>query len=162
MGHIADMMKARAPRIRRDEAGRLTILHEDEWVYVEMRPCFPWRRPREYLSLRNDEKEELALVRHLNDLDDESRTAIEAALEEAQFAFTVTGIEAIEKDFEIRIWNVRTLSGPRTFTTKLEDWPEQQGDGRVVIRDLSGDIYVIENLQQMDRKSRDLLWAFVV
>lgn len=102
------------------------------------------------------------MVRHLEDLDEDSRSAVKAALDEAQFTFRIVGIEEIEKDFEIRIWNVRTQSGPRVFTTKLEDWPEQQSDGRVVIRDLSGDIYVIENLQQMDRKSRDLLWAFVV
>lgn len=35
-------------------------------------------------------------------------------------------------------------------------------DGQIVLRDLAGDLYVIPDKAQLDKHSRDLLWAFVV
>jgi len=149
------------PVLRRDADGRLTALKDDQWIAVKMRPCFPWSLPEQFLSLRDHDNNEIALVEKADDLDAESRTALEAALEEAAFAFTIVDVEKVEKDFELRNWYVTTQAGPRRFTTKLEDWPQQKPDGSFVITDLAGDLYVVRDVAQLPAKAQKILWAYV-
>ena len=49
----------------------------------------------------------------------------------------------------------------RSFQTHLDDWPRALPNGGILIRDVAGDLYRIAPPSQMDRKSRELLWAFV-
>ena len=127
---------------------------------VVLRPCFPWSYPTGFLTVRDMEGNELAQINSLDDLDAPSRKAVREALTEARFSFLITRIEAIEKDFELRLWRVETAQGKRTFQTKLEDWPQTLADGGVVIRDLAGDLYHVPDPDLLDKHSGQLLWAF--
>ncbi|MGF1447782.1 MAG: DUF1854 domain-containing protein [Opitutales bacterium] len=150
--------------LRIDGTGRLRFIRGDDNIAVTVRPCFPWSSPREYISLRRvGEKDdsEVALVPHLEDLDSESRRALEQVLGEAGFMLEVTGIEAIERDFELRTWKVQTRQGPRSFQTKLEDWPIRLPSQGIVLRDLGGDLYHIADPHGLDKKSFQKIWAFL-
>jgi hypothetical protein len=113
------------------------------------------------VSLRDDDEEEFALVADLADLDPTSRSALEAALAEAGFVFVVTAIRDVEEEVEIRAWKVDTLQGPRRFQTRLDDWPRELPGGGILIRDVAGDLYHVPEPKALDRRSRQLLWAFV-
>ncbi len=150
--------------LRIDGTGRLRFIRGDDNIAVTVRPCFPWSSPREYISLRRvGEKDdsEVALVPRLEDLDSESRRALERVLGEAGFMLEVTAIEAIERDFELRTWKVQTQQGPRRFQTKLEDWPIRLPSQGIVLRDLGGDLYHISDPQGLDKKSFQKIWAFL-
>ncbi|MGF1484272.1 MAG: DUF1854 domain-containing protein [Opitutales bacterium] len=150
--------------LRLDGTGRLRLIRGDENIAVTVRPCFPWSSPREYISLRKvGEKDdtEVALVPSLDDLDSESRRALEQVLGEAGFMLEITAIEAIERDFELRTWQVQTRQGARRFQTKLEDWPIRLPSKGIVLRDLSGDLYHIGDPQALDKKSFQRIWAFL-
>ena len=95
------------------------------------------------------------------DLDQRSRAALERALAVAGFVFEVTQVLEIEEEVEIRRWRVETEQGPRTFQTRLDDWPRTLPHGGLLIRDLAGDLYHLAAPGQLDRHSRELLWAFV-
>jgi hypothetical protein len=57
---------------------------------------------------------------------------------------------------------VETRQGPRSFQTHLDDWPRTLlTHGGILIRDVAGDLYRLAAPQLMDKKSRELLWAFV-
>ena len=127
---------------------------------VVLRPCFPWTHPTEFLTVRDMDGNELTQINTLDDLDATSRKAVREALTEARFSFLITRIEAIEKDFELRLWRVETAQGKRTFQTKLEDWPQTLAGGGVVIRDLAGDLYHVPDPDLLDKRSGRLLWAF--
>jgi hypothetical protein len=73
----------------------------------------------------------------------------------------VTSIVEVEEEVEIRTWKVETRQGPRTFQTKLDDWPLEVPGGGVVIRDVAGDLYHVSQPAEMDARSRTWLWAFV-
>src|SRR6266480_2862312 len=90
-----------------------------------------------------------------------SRAALETALAVAGFVFEVTRVLEIEEEVEIRRWQVETRQGPRTFQTRLDDWPRTLPHGGLLIRDLAGDLYHLAAPEQLDRQSRELLWAFV-
>ena len=141
--------------------GSLWALRGDEERPVSVRRCFPWTEPTRHLSLRDADEEEFALVRDPMELDARSRAALEMALAVAGFVFEVMRVLEIEEEVEIRRWRVETRQGPRTFQTRLDDWPRLLPHGGLLIRDLAGDLYHLGKTDQLDKKSRELLWAFV-
>jgi hypothetical protein len=60
-----------------------------------------------------------------------------------------------------RRWRVETRQGARLFQTRLDDWPRTLPHGGLLIRDVTGDLYHLGRPADLDRGSRDLLWAFV-
>ena len=147
--------------LRRAGDGQLLALVDGEAVAVRLRQCFPWSEPRRHLSLRDDEDREVALVEDPARLAPGSREALERALAEAGFVLEVTHVLSIEEEVEIRHWAVETRHGRRSFQTHLDDWPRALPMGGLLIRDVGGDLYRLPAPGQLDRRSRELLWAFV-
>ena len=147
--------------LRSAGGGRLIALVDGESVAVRLRQCFPWSEPHRHLSLRDDEDEEVVLIEDPATLAPESRRVLEQALAEAGFVLQVTRVVSIDEEVEIRQWKVETKHGPRSFQTHLDDWPRALPMGGLLIRDVAGDLYFLAAPQQMDRRSKELLWAFV-
>lgn len=146
-------------RIARE--GRLVAIVDGAPVAVRLRQCFPWSQPHRHLSLRDAKDREVMLVEDPELLDPESRQALEAALAAAGFVLEVTRVLSIDEEVEIRQWTVETAQGPRSFQTHLDDWPRVLPMGGLLIRDVAGDLYRLPAPAEMDRRSRELLWAFV-
>ena len=165
---ILDEIRAYELATRRDRVilerrrdGQLWATKSGEERPVVVRRCFPWSEPTEYVSLRDGEENEFVLVRGTADLDEASRDVLEQALAEAGFVLEITRIESVDEEIEIRNWKVDTRQGPRSFQTKLDDWPRQVSNGGTLIRDVAGDLYYVKDPAKLDKKSRSLLWAFV-
>ena len=147
--------------ILRRSSGRLIAIVDGEAVLVRLRQCFPWSEPHRHLSLRDEDDEEVALVEDPASLEPESRRALEEAASEAGFVLEVVRVLSIEEEVEIRQWNVETKHGPRSFQTHLDDWPRALPMGGLLIRDVAGDLYLLAAPGKLDRRSKELLWAFV-
>lgn len=147
--------------LERREDGQLWARIDGDTRSVRVHRCFPWSEPGQYLSLRDPENREFALVTDVRELKAESRKALEEALVEAGFVLEVTGIHDVDEEVEIRTWKVETEQGPRSFQTRLDDWPWEVPGGGVVIRDVSGDLYHVSDPESLDEKSQRWLWAFV-
>jgi hypothetical protein len=141
--------------------GRLFVIVGGTSASVRLRQCFPWSEPHRHLSLRDDKDREVALIDDPADLAPASRRALEDALAAAGFVLVVTRVLGVDEEVEIRHWSVETVQGSRTFQTHLDDWPRLLPGGDLLIRDVGGDLYRLANPRTMDRKSRELLWAFV-
>ena len=141
--------------------GRLVAVIDGEPVAVRLRQCFPWSDPRRHLSLRDEDDREVALVEDPALLTPESRRALEQALAEAGFVLEVVRVLSVDEEVEIRQWTVETTHGRRSFQTRLDDWPRVLPSSGLLIRDVAGDLYLLACPEQMDRQSRELLWAFV-
>ncbi len=147
--------------LRRLGDGRLYARRESLACVVSVRRCFPWSEPGRFISLRDEDENEFALVRDLHELDADSRLALEGALAEAGLVLEVVRVLKIEEEVEIRDWRVETRQGPRSFQTRLDDWPRQIPGGGILIRDVAGDLYQVSDPASLDKSSRDLLWVFV-
>ncbi|HJQ65224.1 MAG TPA: DUF1854 domain-containing protein [Gemmatimonadales bacterium] len=141
--------------------GQLWVIQGENECAVRVRRAFPWSEPSRFLSLRDHEDVEIVLVTDPAKLDPESRHALEQALAQAGFVFDVSAVHAIDEEVEIRTWRVETRQGPRSFQTRLDDWPRTLPEGGLLIRDVAGDLYRLRQLARLDQKSRELLWAFV-
>ena len=150
-----------ALRLERTPDGQLWAERGGERRPVSVRRCFPWSGPTRFVSLLDDENNEFALVPDVRALEPDSREAVEQALAEAGFVLQIERIESVDEEVEIRTWVVRTRQGPRSFQTRLDDWPREVPGGGYVIRDVAGDLYHVADVQELDARSRELLWAYV-
>ena len=144
-----------------NKGGLLFLTKENKTHEVQVCQCFPWSCPNEFLSLKDKEGKELHLVESLNDLSKSSRVNLEEYLGMLNFTFKISEILEIEEEVELRSFKVITQQGSRCFQTKLEDWPLKMNDGSVLIKDLSGDLFKIENPDHLDKKSKTLLNVYI-
>ena len=148
-------------KLERRADGQLWAVSNGEERAVRLHRCFPWSEPSRYLSLRDTENEEFALVRSLDDLEPASRDVLRDAIAEVGFVLEVERITGVEEEIEIRTWKVETRQGPRSFQTRLDDWPMDVPGGGILIRDVAGDLYHVADPDKLDAKSRTWLWAFL-
>ena len=148
-------------RLTRRGDGRLWATRGGAERVVHVRRCFPWSEPARFVSLRDDDQREFALVRDPADLDPASRQVLEEALVAAGFVFEITRVTVIEEEVDIRHWRVETRQGTRSFQTQLDAWPRLLPHGGLLLRDVAGDLYHLADPQRLDKHSRALLWAFV-
>jgi hypothetical protein len=148
------------PDINLSRSGQLQVISGGKTTAVRVQPCFPLSQPGRVLSIHDCEGKEVDMVENPADLDAPARAALETALADAAFTIKVTAIESIENDIDLRIWKVMTTAGSRTFETRLGSWPRKLEDSGVLIQDVAEDLYHIEDVNDLDDKSRQLLWAF--
>jgi len=141
--------------------GQLIFLRDGERIPARVCRCFPWSEPGRFLSLRDEQDKELALIEDLTVLDGASREVLELAQAEAGFVLEIERIVSAEEVFEIRHFKVVTKQGPRTFQTKLDEWPREVPRGGYLLKDISGDLYHIPAPETMDERSQTILWGLV-
>ncbi len=122
---------------------------------------FPWSEPTRFISLRDEDEKEFALVRDPSELDTASRRELEGALAQAGFVLEITRVHSVEEEVEIRCWVVDTVQGPRRFQTRRDDWPWEAPGGGLLIRDVADDLFLVPKPGSLDARSREALWAFV-
>lgn len=152
--------------LNRRADGRLVLQQKDgsgEPVEtpVQVACCFPWSRPYEFISLRDDKGREQLLIEDLRQVDTPARTLIEDELAERNFLPRITAIEAIIGEMELFHWKVMTNAGPRSLLTRRNDHPRKLSNDDVLIKDVSNDLYLIPNPKGLDAKSLKLLWVYL-
>ena len=149
------------PQLRRAEDGRMVAQLGEESHPVRISVCFPWTAPDRFISLRDAENKEVALIAEPSLLDPGSRAVLEQGLREANFAFEITRVEVLREEFEIRHWEVECTQGKRSFQTRKDDWPKSLPPHGLLITDVSGDVYTIHDCNVLDRHSRKQLAVYV-
>jgi len=134
------------------------------WTSLVPRPVFPLTDPESMISLRVGEGEEWAFVEALEELDESSSEALRKAVAASRFHIEITRVESVELQHELRLWKVDTRQGPRAFPARLDEWPRPLGPGGSdgwLLTDVCGDVYHVPPKDQLDEKSRKVLWSFV-
>ena len=123
--------------------------------------CFPWSEPGRFLSLRDVDDEEVALVRDVSELKPEARRALAHSLLEAGFVLEIEAILAVDEEIEIRTFRVRTRQGVRKFQTMRDEWPRELPGGGLLVCDVVGDLYLLRDPEALDARSQKLVRAFL-
>ncbi len=148
-------------RITRAEDGRYRAAWDGQECIVRVGTCFPWTAPGTFVSLRGEDDKEVALIPSLDEVDAESRAVLRHALRESAFAFEITRVDQVRKEFEIRHWVVTCAEGQRTFQTKVDHYPQPLPPDGLLITDVAGDVYVIHDWRALDKHSRKQIAMFV-
>ena len=149
---------------RRDD-GRLMLRETRDGLRVEtpvqIACCFPWSRAREFVSIRDDKGKELALVGQLDELPAAVGRLIGEELDRRTFVPHIVAVSSIAEQAELFHWQVVTDAGPRGFLTARHEYLQTLSDGKVLIKDVGNDLYLVDDPSRLDAKSRRLLWAYL-
>src|SRR5438105_15288807 len=116
-----DATPAGALTLERRADGRLWAVRGDTERAVWVRRCFPWSEPARFVSLRDDEEREFALVRDPTDLAPASRRVLEEAMVAAGFVFEIIRVMVSVEEVELRHWGVDRGWGGRQVLARRGD-----------------------------------------
>ena len=116
--------------------------------------CFPFETPDEYISVLNKDGREYAMIRNLNELPAEAQEIIRAELDRKYLCPTVKKIKSLKEKLGYSFWEVESDVGELTFS--MHDTYRniaRVGGGMLIITDVDGNRYRIEDVAKLDRKS---------
>ncbi|MGV3722068.1 MAG: DUF1854 domain-containing protein [Actinomycetota bacterium] len=143
-------------RLRRDELGRLRLEVGIEERYGPVRAvrCLPLTQPERFISLQDEEGEELGVIGDLAELDAASAQAVRAELELSYLHARVTRIHHVEARNGIITWEVTTDLGKRRVHVRDRQNIRPLPGGRTVLTDIHDGKYEIPAAEELDKESR--------
>jgi len=148
---------------------RKDITHVDMEIYdgrkfenLEPHRLFPLSGLEKYITLLDEEGVEQAIIRDIRTLPEAERRIIEDCLEEYYLIPRVTKVLECREKFGLLTIDVETDRGPALIQIRnvIHGLKLLYGT-RVLIRDNNDNRYEIPDLNQLDKKSRQLIEVFL-
>lgn len=125
---------------------------------VQTTRCFPISSGDRFIALRENKGRELGIIRDVGELDSDSQQALRSELERSYFRPRITRIFSITEQYHVPRWDVETDRGPRVFELRSSRRDMRVlSAGRVLVRDVDGNLYEIPDHRQLDPQSRTII-----
>jgi hypothetical protein len=146
-------------RLRLDRFRRLhlEIGIEERYGPVRVLRSLPLTQPDRFISVQDDEGEEIGLIPDLRDLDPESRRAAGEELAQYYLKAAVTAIRGVEARNGVITWELETDLGPRTVHVRDRQNIRSLPDGRTILTDIYEAKYEVPPADELDPRSRHWL-----
>lgn len=133
---------------------KLEFYNGKTYENLEARCLFPITGPTRYISLITDKNEEVAVIRNLDNLMEESKKAVSEVLKEYYMIPKITGILDRSEKYGILKWRAVTDRGIRDIeiTHRQSDIKVIYGT-RILIKDSNDNRYEIPDTEALDAKS---------
>ena len=142
---------------------RLTL--KDGTVYEDLEPrlLFPITNHTMFITLLDSHEKELGFVRDLEEIDEDSRRALEECFAEYYMIPKIQKVLKCVDKFGTLKWTVETDRGVITFDirNRHSDIKHLRGTSRVIIRDSNDNRYEIPDIDNMDPHSEHLLFSYL-
>ncbi|MCJ7750480.1 MAG: DUF1854 domain-containing protein [Armatimonadetes bacterium] len=154
-----DLTDAKRVRIWHDEFRRLHVQAEGGDDHVDVRPAriFPISDAAGYISFLDPDDREVMLLENPEDLEPDSRQNLDQALGRAYFVPRISEIYTIEDSHGAARWEVETDRGYRVFDVRDREDVRVFHGRRVLLQDADGNRFEVENIADLDERSRRLL-----
>ncbi len=130
----------------------------EKYEELELHRMFPISGLDKYISLLNSKGEEIAVIRSVDSLEEESRKVIEHCLREYYMIPRITKFIKMSEKFKIWMWTAETDRGVFTFEIRNHlTAVKPLYDGRILIKDANDNRYEIPDFNKLDRASRMML-----
>ncbi len=116
--------------------------------------CFPFETPDEYISVLDKDGREYAMIRNLCDLDESAQAIIRGELDRKYLCPVIEKICSLKEKLGYSFWTVITDRGEMKFS--MHDTYRniaRVGNGMLIINDVDGNRYRINDVAKLDRKS---------
>ena len=139
-----------------DHKGFLRATVEDQtYLDVSIVRVSPQSVQDRYVGLLSGKHDEIGIVRDPTELDEESQNVIERELERRYFPTTIERVFSVKEEFGATYWHTMTNRGERAFVARgLRDNVQYLGKNSILINDVDGNRYEIEDLGRLDSESR--------
>ena len=129
---------------------------------LEPKRLFPFSNPEEYVTLITENRKEVAVIRKLSELSEESRRAIDECFTEIYMIPYITKVHHIEAKFGMLNFEMETDRGPIRFRIRNPHSDiKKLDDGRMLFRDSNDNRYEIPDLSKLDKGSIHWLFSFL-
>ena len=146
----------------RDENNLVNLQLADGTLYnsLEPRRLFPVSHADEYITLLNTEGVEVAIIKSISALNDESERVIRESLDDYYLVPHIKRIISSEEKYGTLRWTVETERGIKNFDIRNRNHDIKVfKDGKVRVRDSDDNRYVIDDYTKLDAHSRSKLIA---
>ncbi len=131
---------------------------KEKYEGLEIHRLFPRSGSNKYIVLLNEEGEQIAIIRNIENLDPESKAVVEKVLEEYYMIPRITRFITMTEKFKIWMWTAETDKGIITFEIRNHIASiKPLYDGRVLIKDANDNRYEIPDYRKLDIKSQKML-----
>ena len=155
----------RKDKIVRDDLYTVRLEKADGEVIEALEPkrLFPYTDPNHYITLLEDAKREIAVIKDVEELSGESREAIESCFKEIYMIPNITRVYLRSaKAGSLRLKVDTDRGGPITFTIRNSNSDiKMLSDIRMVIRDSDDNRYEIPDITKLDKKSLNQLYPYI-
>ena len=145
--------------IGRNAFEELVVQLPDGTTYTKVEPVrsFPINETSRYIALLDDEGNEIGIVEDVKKITSKSRDILMEELEKRYFMPKITKVNSLDGQFGVTEWDVETTQGDVEFGMRSRYDIVTLENGRVLIKDVDGNRYEIENYNKLDPKSIALL-----
>jgi hypothetical protein len=143
--------------VARNELGQLVVRlrgRQEPVVDARVARCFPWSLPQCYISLRDKEGKELALLKSLEEVPQEHRPLLEQELADKIFNPRISRILDYRNEFGVISVTAQTDRGQVSFQIRSRDDVRLLTPTRALFRDVDGNTYDLPDVNQLDLASR--------
>jgi hypothetical protein len=121
---------------------------------VKVVRCFPWSMQDRYVSIRDKDGKEAALLENVELCEASSRAVIEQELRDRCFVPKILRIKSHQSEFDVVTISAQTDRGEVSFQIRSRDDVRTLSSTRAIFRDVDGNIYEVEDITQLDRSSQ--------
>jgi hypothetical protein len=143
---------------------RLRLTIDEDRSYHTVKPVWsaPLSHPGRNLALLDGKGNEIALVENPNELPKDSLDAVKLELHRRYLTATVQRIAHAKVEFGATYWSVETDRGHRDFVTQqLQENAIWLGDHHLLLLDVDGNRFEIEDVRELDEGSKRYVSAIL-
>jgi len=146
-------------RVWQDAFRRLHLELDGKTEHIDVRPtrAFPISGAADLISFLDSDDKEVLLLQNPAGLDPDSRKVLEEEMGRSYFVPKVTHIYDIEDSHGAARWEVETDCGYRVFDVRDREDVRVLGGRRVLLQDADGNRFEVEDIEQLDDRSRRLI-----
>ncbi len=144
----------------------LTFKTEDgeEQTYdrVKLQRNFPNSTPEEYVSVLDNEDNEICMIRSLSDMGEKTAEILRRETDRRYYVFRIKKILSVNQRYGYSYWKIESGDGVREFT--VQDTYRnfrKLGPDRATVTDIDGNRYEIPSLERLDRRSMKKIELFI-
>ncbi len=123
-------------------------------VNVKVARCFPWSMKDRYISIRDKDGKEVALLESSEGCDACTRALLEQELRDRCFVPKILKVKSHQSEFDVVTISAQTDRGEVSFQIRSRDDVRTLSSKRAIFRDVDGNIYEVEDVTQLDRHTQ--------
>mgnify|MGYP006300462843 CR=1 FL=1 len=143
----------------RTEGGILTLeFKDDKYERVYLYRSFPFSLEDEYISVRDEDGEEIGIIRNLSDFDYNTEKVLEKELEWVYYCPDIKAIYSVKEEFGYTYWDVETDQGRKEFIVRgRSNALTPLTETRYVLTDIDGNRFQISDITDLDKSSYKII-----
>lgn len=140
----------------------LHIEPDKDYPRVNLVRMFPFSNENDYISVRDEENNEIGIIKSLYDYPEETVNIAMIELNRRYFAPVIEKVSSIKEEFGYFYWDVMTNSGPKRFTVQGEQHTMTNiTENRVLVTDVDGNRFEIPDYKALDAKYYKIIEALL-